>query len=147
MYTIVKLIKYTFRWQFCLTSSINSFLDMNKNVPKIGQNIAISVKFHKTAKLIVFSPLAFLTLNFKNFLDCRLSDGLHPVPLLSGWRRADCMPNKFGRVWLNKDYMYSWTWKWIFRPSQCWKRFMVVPAPLPLQPQSMRPQFDPAPYY
>ena len=25
MYTIVKLIKCTFRWQFCLTSSINSF--------------------------------------------------------------------------------------------------------------------------
>ena len=26
---------------------------MNKNVPKIGRNIAFSVKFHKTAKLIV----------------------------------------------------------------------------------------------
>ena len=26
---------------------------MNKNVPKTGQNIAISVKFHETVKLIV----------------------------------------------------------------------------------------------
>ena len=30
---------------------------MNKNVPKNGQNIAITVKFHETVKLIVW-PLA-----------------------------------------------------------------------------------------
>ena len=53
MYTIEKLIKCTFRWQFCFSSSINRFKVMNKNVPKIGQNIAISVKFHETVKLIV----------------------------------------------------------------------------------------------
>ena len=53
MYTIEKLIKCTFRWQFCFSSSINSFKVMNKNVPKNCQNIAISVKFHETVKLIV----------------------------------------------------------------------------------------------
>ena len=57
MYTIEKLIKCTFMWQFCFSSSINSFKVMNKNVPKYGQNIAISVKFHETVKLIVYPPL------------------------------------------------------------------------------------------
>ena len=54
MYTTEKLIKCTFRWQFCFSSSINSFKVMNKNVLKNGQNIAISVKFHETVKLIVW---------------------------------------------------------------------------------------------
>ena len=53
MYTIENLIKCTFSGQFCFSSSMNSFKVMNKNIPIHDQNIAISVKFHETVKLIV----------------------------------------------------------------------------------------------
>ena len=53
---------------------------MSKNVPKNGQNIAISVKFHETVKLIVhFDHLIFIssTRTFKGKMNEKLYMEFH----------------------------------------------------------------------
>ena len=145
MYTIEKFIKCTLRWQFCFSSSINSFKVMNKNVPKNGKNITISVKFHETVKLIVKQDSGQLAVDWTFFywilssFTCRdfYAAGLKGPPgASSNWilRLSVRLFVRNSIPLLNKVQYFKFRWwysshTWTVSPSMGCSHFTDIPCP------------------